>query len=192
MAKKGSHFIGTAIALMFIGLVAFPAQGLAGEDQTCSYIGSWYGFNTVETPEGEIIEGDTLEWTINVQGPSQTSGTNNLESLLFDLTIGGTFPTAVRSTSLKGVWEKIGSKTFAMTMIGYAVDEDGAPVWIGKMSGTATLVDDCHKEYLDLTMEIFLPGQDPFADEALFGFALPNHYGYRMRVDPPFPVDSQQ
>jgi hypothetical protein len=186
MTKKGSYIVGTTIALMLIGLIAFPAQGLAAEDQACSYIGSWYGFNTVETEEGEIVEGDTLEWMINVQGPSQTSGTNNLEDILFDLTLGGAFSNAVRSTTLRGVWEKTGNRTFAFTMITYAVNATGSTEWIGKMSGTATLIDDCNKEYLDLTMEIFLPGQDPFVDEPYTGFSLPNHYGYRMRVDPPF------
>lgn len=174
MAKKGSYIVASAFALMLIGLVSFPDQGIANQDPACSYIGSWYGVNA---------DGD-LEWMINVQGPSQTSGTNNLESLLFDLTIGGAFPTAVKSTTLRGVWEKTGNRTFAFTMIGYAVDANGATVWIGKMSGTAALIDDCRREYIELTMEIFAPGTDPFADEPLFGFSLPNHYGYKMRVDP--------
>lgn len=177
MSKKGSYIVVTAIALMLIGLIAFPTQGLAKEDQSCSYIGSWYGYN----------EAGALEWMINVQGPSQTSGTNNLESLLFDLTLGGNFPNAVRSTTLRGVWEKIGDKLFGFTMIGYAVDVNGSTVWIGKMSGTADLSDDCNKMYIDLTMDIFEPGKDPFADEPLFWFPLPNHNGYRMRVDPPRP-----
>lgn len=174
MSNKGSYIVGTAIALIFTGLIAFPTQGLAAEP-SCSYIGSWYGYTQ---------DGSTIEWTINVNGQSQASGTNNLDDLVFDPKLGGAFPNAVKMTPLKGVWNKTGDKTFAITMLGYAVDGNGGVQYYSKMSGTVTILDDCNKDYLELTMEFFLPNQNPFGDTAYYAVNLPNHYGYRMRVDP--------
>jgi hypothetical protein len=72
-------------------------------------------------------------------------------------------------------------------MIGQAVDDDGNNVWIGKLSGTSTLMDNCNTEFIEGTLEVFGPDQDPFMDFPQYGgFPVPNHYGYRMRVDPPY------
>jgi hypothetical protein len=175
MKKKG-FYIGLVTVFLF-GFLSVPGTAVAAPAQNCSYIGSWYGFI-----------GGVVEWTVNVQGLSQSSGTIDLEDIIFDPTLGlEMFEDAVRMSSIKGVWERTGGNTFSITGIGYAIDPTGAQVWLGKMSGYVTIVDDCNTESLDLTLEVFAPGQDPFAEAAIYGgFPLPVHEGYRMRVDPPY------
>jgi hypothetical protein len=168
-----------AILLVTVSLIALPASGIAAN---CSYIGAWYGY----TPD---LDGNdtTIEWIINVQGQSQSSGTANIEDILFDTTLNNAFPDADRVTTLRGVWERTGGNTFNITMIGYAIDSIvGAPLWLGKMSGEVTLVDNCNTEELNLTFEFFAPDQDPFSGEPPdYGWIpLQFHNGHRMRVDP--------
>jgi len=176
MIKRGIHLVIVAVMAIMLGAIAVPGTVAAAEGKGCSIIGSWYGYG----PDGLI------NWIVNVQGPSQSYGTNNIESLVFDYTMGGAFD-AVKGTNLRGVWERTGGNTFSITMIGYAVNAENVPVWLGKMSGNVTLVDDCNEEELTLTMEIFAPDQDPFTDVPAYGGGpLPFHEGYRMRVDPPY------
>lgn len=174
--KKKSFYIGLVIVVLF-GFLSVPGAATAAPPQNCSYIGSWYGFI-----------GDVVEWTVNVQGQSQSSGTVDLEDIMFDPTLGlPIFEDAVRMSSTKGVWERTGGNTFSITGVGYAIDAVGTQVWLGKMSGKVTIVDDCNTESLDLTLEVFAPGQNPFTEEPMYGgFPLPVHEGYRMRVDPPW------
>jgi len=176
MCKKESHIVGTAILLMLIGLLSFPATGLAEDDSTlqgCSQQGSWFGYDA-----------DGLaSWVDTIQGQSQLSGTVVLESVSFDLTLGGTFPTAARSTTARGTWKRTGPYTFSNSMIAFVVDENKTPVYIAKFIGTATLIDDCNTSYIEDTFEVFLPTQNPFVDKAQFEIILPGHYGYRMTMD---------
>ena len=182
MFKKSLFIIGTTIVFTVIGLISFPYTEIAYGEQGCLFQGSWYGINGVT---------EELEWTINVHGQSHSSGINNLEDPYFDPTLqlvyGDEFEDAVRLTTLRGTWERSGSNTFRWTMIGQAVDDDGNNVWIGKLSGTSTLMDNCNTEFIEGTLEVFGPDQDPFMDFPQYGgFPVPNHYGYRMRVDPPY------
>lgn len=175
MLAKNLFTVITTIVLMLIGLVSFPVTGRADEKQGCLFQGSWYGFNA----DGK------LGWTANVQGQSTSSGTTNLEQFAFDTTLGGYFPTAVRASTIRGSWERSDGNTFRWTGIGLVVDEDGSAVWIGKISVIDTLMNSCNMEWIEATLEVFSPTQDPFIDEPLYGgFQLPGHYGYRMRVDP--------
>jgi hypothetical protein len=174
MSKKGSYFIGTAVVLVLIGLISFPAIGIAARaTQGCSAQGSWFGYSAAGLGE----------WMATIQGQSQASGTVILESLSFDLTLGGIYPTAVRSTAERGTWESSGPNTFRSAMIAFAVDDNGTTVYIGKIGGTSTFVGDCNTIYIEDTLAVFLPTQNPFADEPLFTIPLQGHYGYRMRID---------
>jgi hypothetical protein len=178
MSKKGSYFIGIVVVLVLIGLISFPATGVAaGSDlanrQGCSLIGGWFGYN---------VAGDMAEWIVIAQGATNSSGTITLADKYFDATLGGTFP-AVGGTDLYGTWERTNGNTFRFAMIGYAVNADHVTLYIAKMSGTITIMDDCNKGYLDLRMDYFASDANPFVDEPFYGFPLPNHDGYRMRID---------
>lgn len=183
MFKKVLGIVGASIVLMVLGIISFPMTGIAavagtevpelangGGVQGCSFQGSWFGY----TPAGNA------EWLITVQGQS-SSGTNNLEDTTVDPTLGGMYPNAVRTTTLRGTWERTGSNTFRYSMVGFAVDKNGATVWIAKLSGTNKLINDCNKEYITSTLEVFLPNQNPFVDEAQLVIPLGDHYGYRMQ-----------
>lgn len=178
MSKKGSYFIGTAVVLVLIGLLSFPATVVAaGSDlanrQGCSLIGGWFGYN---------VAGDMAEWIVIAQGATNSSGTITLDDKYFDATLGGAFP-VVEGTDLRGTWERTNGNTFRLAMIGYALNADHVTLYIAKMSGTITIIDNCNKEYLDLRIDYFAPDANPFVDEPFYGFDLPYHDGYRMRLD---------
>jgi hypothetical protein len=163
------------LLVIIIGIIALPSLSGAASRQGCQFQGTWYGFLT----------NGTLGWTINVQGSSSSSGINNLDYPSFDPKLGVAFPNAIRVTTLRGSWERVGGNTFAFTMLGMALDENNSTVWTGKLSGTNVLSDDCNTEYIENTLEVFLPTQDPFIDEPYFAIPLIGHYGYRAKVDPP-------
>jgi hypothetical protein len=119
-------------------------------------------------------------------GQSANFGTIKLELPAFDMTLFGNFPTAKKKPlTLRGVWKRTGGNTFAYTLIGFAIDENGRTVWIGKNSGYDTLTEHCNKLTVVSTLEIFLPDQDPFADQPYLAIPIPVHTAQRMRVDPP-------
>lgn len=172
MNKKWFCIASALTVLLLLTYIALPAPVIA-EEKGCSFQGSWYGDPT-----------DGIAWIVNVQGSSQASGTSDLETPGFDPTLSGYFPNAVKGTSLKGVWERIGGNTFAMSLIGLGVDEFGQTEWIAKMSGTTTLGADCNSEMLTLTVEFFESGDDPYEDEPFLVMPLPVHPGYRILVTP--------
>jgi hypothetical protein len=51
------------------------------------------------------------------------------------------------------------------------------------MGGTITLIDNCNTEYIEFRMDFFAPDANPFVDDPFYGFPLPDHYGYRLRID---------
>ncbi len=175
MIKKSLSVAYVAILLMTVFLISFPASGIAAEGKGCSIIGTWYGYNA--PPD------NTMLWIINVFGKSDSSGVNNLEAPGNDPTFGGLFPTAVRATTLRGVWERTSGNAFNVALIGFSIDNNGHTVGIAKMSGTATVINDCNMERLELTLDFFGPTEDPYTDDPFYGFEVPVHYGYRMLVD---------
>jgi hypothetical protein len=175
MFKKSLYIVGAVIMSMLIGLASFPDIAIATGGPGCIFQGSWYGLND----DGGVI------WTSSVQGQSTASGTIITDKPGLDLTYNGYFP-VVKSTPLKGTWERSGSNTFRFTMIILAVDENGSTVYTGKLSGTDTLIDNCNTEFIQNTMEIYLGDKNPFVDPLDFVIPLNDHYGYRMRVDPEY------
>jgi hypothetical protein len=97
------------------------------------------------------------------------------------------FPDAVKITDFRGTWERIDGNTFAYTVLGIAVDENGATQYIAKLTGTETLSDECNTMFVANTkIQIYLPQADPFADAPLIGpIPVPDHYAFRMKVDLP-------
>jgi len=181
--KKGI-LCSTIIGVLMLGLT-IPGVASAGYfGWGCSLQGTWFG---VEAPENTVLTG----WVVTVTGKSHFRGTNNLEHALFDATLSVPFepfqlyPDADRLGSLRGVWMRTGFNTFAYTMTGIAVDADGAPVWVGKLSGNITLSDDCKSEEITATLKTFAPLVSPFDGEPEYVLPLPTHYGYRAYLDLP-------
>jgi hypothetical protein len=140
----------------------------------CTLLGSWIGFNAT----GEAY------WTSMANGMTASSGTYTIDVPSFDLTLGNTFPTAVRMTLPRGVWRKTGGNTIAFTVVSLIVDANGNPVWTAKLSGADTMEENCNRLYVTSTLEVFLADMNPFTDPPWFSLVINPHYGYRMRVDP--------
>jgi hypothetical protein len=70
-------------------------------------------------------------------------------------------------------------------MLGVIVSQAGVTQWTLKLSGHVTLVDGCTREYVENTLEVYLPGMNPLEEEPVMAIPLPGHYGYRVTVQPP-------
>jgi len=155
-----------------------------GPRHGCQLYGSWLGYSAAT--------GDAW-WMSTVSGQNAAGGTVVLEVPGFDITLPTgdspvqTFPDAVKSTDLRGTWKRIDSNSFAYTVLGIVVDENGVTQYISKLTGTETLLDECNTMFLENTaLQIYLPQADPFTDEAFIGpIPFPDHYGFRMKVDLP-------
>jgi hypothetical protein len=98
-----------------------------------------------------------------------------------------TFPDAVQSSKLRGVWERTGPNSYAYTLVGFTLDANGGTQYISKLTGTETLSEDCNTMLLQNTyLQIYLPDADPFSDTPIIGpLYFPDHNGYRMKIDLP-------
>lgn len=165
-------------------ILAVPALASEGPKDGCKLLGSWLGYSTAT--------GDAW-WMSTISGQNASAGTVVLEVPGFDVTfpVGDPpiqiFPNAVKMTDLKGTWERTGGNTFAYTVLGIVVDENGVTQYIAKLSGTETVFEGCDTMFLEhTTLQLFLPAANPFADDPLIGpVPFPDHYGYRMKVDLP-------
>jgi len=151
-------------------------------DKSCQFLGTWFG---IDSPVNPVLAG----WIVSVTGQSSSHGTNNLEYPTFDPTLSflGTpeFNTAKRVSTLRGVWERTGGRTFTYSFMGMAVDEINQKVWIGRVSGDIELSSDCKTEYITAWMDVYLPGVSPFTGAAKYSFPLPPHYGQRYELPAP-------
>ena len=162
---------------LLIGVLFLAASTVAEAGQNgCTIQGSWMG-----------IQGSVM--LANYDGQSVFSGTANVELPKFDPTLGGAFPTAVKNTSARGMWERTGGNTFAFTEIGYGLDATGNVLWIAKNSGLKTLTEDCNLMTVEGTFAVFSPEANPFEDAPLLCRQARPIYLYRMRVDPPCSFD---
>jgi hypothetical protein len=157
------------LALFFAGV----DTGHADKAKGCSFIGSWFGYDS-----------GSMYWTSTANGQNSSSGTYILEVPSFDATLDSIFPTADRVTLGKGVWKRLDGFTFAVSLIAMAVDADGQTVWIAKLDTIDTLSADCQTMWVENAFEIYMPWQNPFAEESYFPpVQLDGHAGYRMNVD---------
>lgn len=167
----------TVCAVVFALTLAMPTVSVAGP-KGCNMQGSWMGFGGVAG-----------QWTSSIHGKSASSGTLGIQAPEFDPTLDNNFPDVVTITTLRGVWERLTGNTFAYTVVGFGLDADGEVVWIGKNSGYEVLTEDCNLMTVNSTLEVFMPGDDPFSDPPYFAVSLGEIYANRMRVDPPADVD---
>src|SRR5512144_2750922 len=115
------------------GILVTVAQDAAAENG-CSPIGTWATDPDVELDE---LNNEPPAWIGTITGPSSSSGTvvtdvPHWPNLTFiDPATGEpAFPSAVRISALRGVWERTGGNTFAFTQIGWAVDAEGDSVYV--------------------------------------------------------------
>jgi hypothetical protein len=169
----------TALRLAFLGVVLafFGATGVATAEEgrkDCSPIGTWLQVN----PDTHVLAG----FLSTTEGKSSDGGTLTIENPGFGITLGGLFPTAVKGSTDRGAWKRTGGKTMEFSVIGTAVDSDSAIVWIRKISGTATILDDCKTERITAVMEVYLPTDNPFEGTPLFVVDFGELYAYRVTV----------
>jgi hypothetical protein len=152
----------------------------------CKVLGSWMGYYTIDPfPTGDAW------WVSTITGQNAEHGISILDIPGFDptITVDGvpTFPDAVKSSALRGVWERTGPYSYAYTLVGFTLDSNGGTQYISKLTGTETLSEDCNTMLLQNTyLQIYLPDADPFSDTPIIGpLYFPDHNGYRMKIDLP-------
>lgn len=169
----------TALRLGFLAilLASFGAAGVAtaGEGgKDCSPIGTWAQVN----PGTHVLAG----FLATAEGQSSDAGTLTIENPGFSLSFYGLFPNAVKGSTDRGVWKRTGGKTFEYSVIGTAVDSSAAIVWIRKISGAITVLDDCKTEKITAVMAVYLPTDNPFEGTPLFEFDFGDLYAYRVTL----------
>ena len=155
-------------------ILAASPSAFAGKS-SCSLLGSWVGYD--ELGAGALVTYD---------GKSESYGASDGDFPALDPTLYGAFPTAVKTTSLRGEWKRTGGNTFDYTLIVLALDDTNQTVGLAKFTGGKVLEENCTRMTASVHMELYLPTMDPFGDAPLYVDDLDELYAYRMRVDPPF------
>ena len=164
-----------ALVGIIAAVLAAPGAAMAG-GKGCQLQGTWFG---VDSLANKFLTG----WMVTATGKSADHGTNNLEFPVFDATLNGSFPDAVSLSSMRGAWYRTSGNTFNYSFMGFALDAVNMPVYVGKVSGTVTLSENCTFETITADMYIYLPGMNPFDGPHIAFIDLPDHYGYRFTVD---------
>ena len=172
MTRKAFKLALVALLLACLSVPGMATAGGAGKD--CSPLGTWFGVD----PDTHVLTG----WMSSSTGQSSNEGTISFDSRTFDPTLFGTFPTAVPGGSDKGVWKRTGGNIFNYSFMGIAVDSSNAIVWIGKTSGTITMLADCKTEKITAVMAVYLPTDNPFEGEPYFELDLGEVYAYRYTL----------
>jgi len=111
-------------------------------------------------------------------GATGTGGALTVEWILFDPTLFGNFPTAVRVTQAQGLWEQKTATAYEYTWIAYGFDAEGNPLYAIRGSGTGTLTE-CDTIDFDWVMEVFPYPLDPLVDDP---FACMSGTGSKHRI----------
>lgn len=144
----------------------------ADKATSCSFIGSWFGYAA-----------GMMSWMSTNSGQNSSYGVSILEIPSFDATLGGTFA-ADKMTNARGFWKRLDSNSFAITGIAMAIDVDGQTIWVAKLSAVDTLAADCNSMWVESSLEIYLPWQNPIEEESFFDpITAPGHAGYRISAD---------
>ncbi len=169
-------------AILTLGL-AFPGVALADDDddsdsdgRRCSQIGTWLGIVDRDDP---TLTG--AMWT--TMGKTENRGTNLLQQVNNpDPTLGGFFPTGVRTSMFRGNWFRTGKRTFLYTLTGYVVDDMNMMVGIVRFRGDVTQSRDCQYEYVTAMVDVWYPPASPFRDDPFASFPFLSQWGKRAHV----------
>ena len=171
------------LGILLLGFT-IPGMALAGDNEKgCSNLGTWFG---VFGPGDTRVSG----YSVTVTGNSELMGTNQFEFPNFDPSFPDIeelqgvepFASAAYVGTMRGNWKRIGKNRFAYTFMGFAFDEFGVPVYIGKVSGETEVFNDCQYQKVSATMEVFFPWMSPFETEAPFTIPMGYFFGYRAGV----------
>lgn len=145
------RILGIALAAAALMGGASMSQAVAGE---CGIVGSWFGQDPA-TP---------LRWMgMHTPGTNATTGQVGIDWVLVEPTFGGKFP-ASQMTVGRGVWEKVKQGSYRYTWFSYGLMQAPpplpsslmVPVYLARVSGTATLPTCDHKD-IAYTVEFFSP-----------------------------------
>ncbi len=169
------------VACVVVGATSAVASGVAEAREICDPIGSWYGYYAPGDPGSELIG---PRWISTISGMSKGSGAAVLElNGGFDSTFTGygpaggpLFPTAVAGTLIRGSWKRTSDNTFAVSALAMVRDAQGNTVYIVKMVGTDTLIENCNTVQVDVSLQILKPDFEQWFDLG----PQTTHYGYRI------------
>jgi hypothetical protein len=148
------------ILAAFFAVAMLAGSGIVmAASKNCSVLGTWHG-----------VSDTGARWMVtDTRGQSATVGQMVVEWVLWDPTLLGNFPTAVRTTNPMGVWEKVNGNTSKYTWIAYGLDGIGQPLYTIRASGTGSMVN-CDETHLTYVTEVFLPLQDISKDTPIATF----------------------
>jgi len=148
MGKRQVLRSGIVLAAIFAVAVFASSGSVMAASKNCSHLGTWHGV---------VDSGATYMVTIT-KGQSATVGQIMAEWVsLWDPTLGGNFPEAVRTTNPMGVWEKVNGNKFKWTWIAYGLAADGlSVVYVLRASGVSSLKD-CNTMPFTYVTEVFSP-----------------------------------
>lgn len=168
MSGRRLVVIGAVVAVAFAAGIAAAGAG-PGNSMSCGRVGTWFG-----------LSDSGISWiAADNPGPNATVGQVTLEWSVIDPTLGGNFPTAVRTTNAMGVWSKVNRHLYEYTWVAYGLGADGLPVYVARASGTAELVD-CDNVDIVYTLELFDPAQDIWTEPPLYGCISGTGQEWRM------------
>lgn len=157
--KKKMTVLAIVIVIASILLLPNWQQDTAAkeeEDDGCQIQGTWYGHNNL----------GFFSFMVTFHGSNASKGTFVMEFFNYDPTHSGTFPDAVSFSNGHGLWVRTGLNTFDFTNMMYSLDAADGIVFIGRDSGTITLVD-CDNAQTEGNLEILTPDMDPIEDGRL-------------------------
>jgi len=153
MGKRQVLRCGIVLAAIFAVTVFAGSGSVMAASKNCSHLGTWHGV---------VDSGATYMVTIT-KGQSTTVGQMVAEWILWDPTLLGAFPDAVRTTNAIGVWEKVNGNKFKWTWIAYGLDGFGQPLYTIRASGVSSLKD-CDTMPFTYVTQVFLPTFPPTQD----------------------------
>lgn len=167
---------GIALSAMLTLVAAMPAQ--AGDKLGCSIAGTWMGFT-----------GPNSGWVATNDGKTINAGSVTLEVTGFDTTLSGWFANAQKGAVIvRGNWTRLGANVSYIDGVSLVVDTDGNTLYIARLSGYRTVMDDCNTLLVGpLTLALYAPAQNPYAPDAepFYQIPMPDHYGFRLPVEVP-------
>ena len=153
---RNNHVVRIALGIVIV-LMMGSEIGLA-QSNNCGRVGTWFG----RADSG-------ITWmAIDLRGVSAAAGQVELDWVMIDPTLGGFFPTVVRATAGKGVWESVNQSKYRYTWVAYGLDAAGQQVFVARASGFATTAG-CNQVNITYTLELFAPVQDIWSAPPSFG-----------------------
>ena len=131
MRNKNRAIVAVSTILTITALavgVAAPAR--AQPPNACTLQGTWIGAG------GSFLS--------SYHGQTPDSGTIDLEYFNALAAVQSVFPAAAAISQAKGVWQRIGPRTFAYTILAHAVNDMGEIVVSALTSGTKQLPENCN------------------------------------------------